>query len=104
MFMVVVFIIAQNWKQFNIHQLINKLWNYTMECYWAIKKLITDTPNDMEKSQKHHVKSKKTDTKGYIQYDPIYITFIKEQNHKDKKNQMNSCQKVGVKKTFYNWT
>ena len=40
----------------------------------------TDTLNNMDESQKHHVEWKKPDTKEYILCDSICINFLNKQN------------------------
>lgn len=49
----------------------------------------------MDESQKHYAKFKKVDTKGYILDDPIYMTFRKRQNCKDR-NQVSGCERLGL--------
>lgn len=50
---------------------------------------------NMDESQKHYAKFKKVDTKGYILDDPIYMTFRKRQNCKDR-NQVSGCERLGL--------
>ena len=40
----------------------------------------SDTFNNMDESQKHHVEWKKTETKGYAHCDSIIINFMNKQN------------------------
>lgn len=54
----------------------------------------------MAKSQTPHTKRRKPDLKGYIMYKPIYMTFQKRQNFKDRK-QINGWAGVEVGRNDY---
>lgn len=41
--------------------------------------------NNTDESQMHYAKYKKPDSKGYMLYEPIYRTFLKRHNYKDRK-------------------
>ena len=54
----------------------------------------------MDKSLAHYTKWKKSDSKGNILYDPIYMTFPKRQNCRDRK-QCSGCQNLAVEGGVY---
>ena len=90
--MAVLFRIAKNWK-LNVHQQLNRqtvVQLYNSMLFSNKKEQITDTSSNMEKSQNHYAQSKKTNTKGYIDYDSIYKIFLKSKTTSTKK-QINSC-------------
>lgn len=56
-----------------------------MECYATIKKNSTiNTCNNFNESSENYAEWTKQTSKGYIQYDSIYITFLKWQNYWNK--------------------
>ena len=44
------------------------------------KKQTIDARNSVDKSKKHYSKCKKPDTKGYVLYNFVFMTFWKRQN------------------------
>lgn len=44
------------------------------------KKQTIDACNSVDESKKHHSKYKKPDTKGYVLYNFVFMTFWKRQN------------------------
>ena len=64
---------------------INKLWYIqTIEYYRNQKGQTTDIFNNVNKSEKYFNKLEKKDTKPYIQFDCICMTFSKRQNNRDR--------------------
>lgn len=55
---------------------LHKQWHvHTMECYSAISRRDQKVTHATLQSQVHHAKRKKPDSKGYLLYDSIYMTF-----------------------------
>lgn len=50
--------------------------------------------NHFDESQMHYAKCEKRDSKGYILYNLIYMTFRKRQNYRDRK-QIGGCRGWG---------
>lgn len=84
MFMVVICIIAKNWNQLNVQQLMTEqIVHLHKECHWSIKKQTTNIPKNMEKLQKHYAKSKRHKRLHTIWF---YLhNILKRNNHKYKK-------------------
>lgn len=90
----------QKWETIKMSfsdQMINKqCYIHIRECYSAIK-IICDLPNKLDGSYTHFAKWKKPDPcphpKGYIFYNPIYMTFWKRQ----------SCQGWGTAQKISGW-
>lgn len=61
---------------------------------------ITDAQNKMDECQIHYLKWKQQDSKGYILYDSIYMTFWKKQRYRVRKIIIGS-QGLGLAKGFY---
>lgn len=49
---------------------------------------------NLDESHNNYAEWKKTDTKGYILYDPIYMKYSNRQIHRDNKQTIN-CQEFG---------
>ena len=60
----------KTWKQFkypSMDEWVNKLWHiHKMEYYPAIKRMMYDAYYNMDESQKHCAKCKKSDTSGLM--------------------------------------
>ena len=59
------------------------------------KEQITGICNDMDDSQKDYAKLRKPDSKGYVLYNSIYMTFQKRQIY-SKRNQMSGCRRLDI--------
>lgn len=51
--------------------------------------------HQVDESQRHYAEFKKPASTSCIQYDPIYITFLKKQNHSDEE-QISDCHELGM--------
>lgn len=75
-----LFVMAQNWKQPNVYQLVNE-WKILAHTHHhglllSNKEWTTPMCNNMDRSfQKQFVKWMQADTKDYILFDSIYVTF-----------------------------
>ena len=58
---------------------------HAKEYYMAIKKKWTpDTHNNLGESQNSYAKWKKSDSKGYLLIDSIYMTFLKRDSYSNR--------------------
>ena len=85
MFIAALFVTANNWKTtqspHSISIYLNKLWHvHTMEYYTSVK---NEQTTDTEYCPENYAE-KKPILKDCIQYDFIYMTFLKGQNYSNR--------------------
>lgn len=78
-FIAAVFIIAQNWKLAkcpSTEEWMNTVWYIDiMECYSWEEGRATNTPNDTDKSQKHHAKQNSPESKEQPLYHFTHMNY-----------------------------